>query len=310
MTVKITAIVCTHNQAQLLGKALQSLVRQTLAPGDYEILVIDNGSIDNTREIVRLYESGANLRYIYEPQLGLSKARNTGWQNARGEIVSYLDDDAIVCPEWLERILEAFQTVPEAGVIGGRINPIWEAPRPAWLSDTMMTALSVINWSEKPVFLNQEQCLVGTNISFPKRLLEEVGGFSSELGRKGKSLLSNEENLLILKITEKGFKDFYHPRILVEHLIPACRLKKNWFKRRYYWQGISDARLDYWNKKTTWMVKFFLVFGHCLRFIKNPELIFYLLLPSNHKNVWDVKIKAYHKLGYMRGILSLDLKAK
>lgn len=309
MAIKISAIVCTHNREKVLEKALQSLIRQTLSQTDYEILIIDNGSTDGTRELVRRFAATTNLRYIFEPQLGVSKARNTGWKKAQGKFIAFLDDDAVACPKWLERILNAFRTVPDAGVIGGRVNPIWGAPRPSWLSDTMLVALSVINWSETPKFLN-EQGLVGANMSFPKRLLEEVGGFTSQLGRKGDSLLSNAESHLILKIKAKGFKEYYHPEILVEHLIPAGRLKKDWFKKRYYWQGISDARLNYLSKNITGFKKISLIAGHCLRFIKYPELILYLLVPSNNRNAWDAKIRAYHKLGYMKGILSLNLMVK
>jgi glycosyltransferase involved in cell wall biosynthesis len=306
MAIKISAIVCTYNGEKVLEKAIQSLLRQTLNKKNYEILVVDNGSTDGTRNIIRQFQSEDNLRYIFEPELGLSKARNTGWQMAQGEFVAYLDDDAIACPKWLERILNTFRAVPEAGVIGGRVNPIWEAPRPTWLSDTMLIGLSVINWSEEPTFLNEGQSLLGGNVAYLRRLLKKTGGFSPELGRKGNCLLSNEENLLIMKIKEMGFKEYYHPGISIEHLVPADKLRKDWFEKRYYWQGISDARLDYWQQDISTTAKFLLVSGHCLRFIKYPGMLFHLLVPSDDKRAWDMKIKAYHKLGYMKGILSLN----
>jgi glycosyltransferase involved in cell wall biosynthesis len=304
--MKISAIVCTYNGQKVLKTAIQSLVDQTLAKKDYEILVVDNASTDNTRMVVRQFETEENLRYIFEPNLGLSNARNTGWQKAHGKFIAYLDDDAIACPEWLERIIDAFRTVPEAGAIGGRVDPIWEEPRPDWLSERMMVALSVINWSDVPIFLGQGQCLVGANIAFPRKLLEQVGGFSSELGRKGNNLLSNEENLLVSKIKEQGVKVFYHPQIIVDHLIPASRLRKNWFKKRYFWQGVSDAILNYREKTITRKDKFLVIKSQCLPFIIRPKSIFNLLIPSNDKNTWDEKKFLYQKLGYMKGILSLN----
>jgi glycosyltransferase involved in cell wall biosynthesis len=303
--MKISAIICTHNGQKVLGQAIQSLVDQTFDKSDCEILIIDNASTDGTREIIRQFENVSNLKYIFEPMLGLSHARNTGWQEAQGEIVAYLDDDAIVCPEWLERILEAFGREPKAGAVGGRVSPIWEAARPVWLSDKMMGALSVIDWSETPIFIGEDQWLVGANISFPRKLLSEVGGFSSALGRKGKCLLSNEENLLVVKIKEKGYTVFYHPEIMVDHLIPANRLRKSWFKRRYYWQGISDAVLNYRDKNITKKEKFIVIKSQCLQFTKNPRLIFNLLRPSNDKEIWDDKIISYYRLGYMKGIFAL-----
>ena len=306
--MKISAIICTHNGQKVLEKAIQSLIDQTLDKKDYEILVVDNASTDSTCEIVRQYEDQENLRYIFEPNLGLSNARNTGWKEAVGEFVAYLDDDAIACPEWLERILHAFRTVTEAGAVGGRTNPIWEAPRPLWLPDNMLESLSIINWSDVPIFLNDQQWLVGANISLPKKLLKEIGGFSSELGRKGNCLLSNEENLLIRKIREKGLKIFYHPQILVHHLVPANRLKKGWFIRRYFWQGISDAIFNYGSKALTIKEKLFIIKSQFHHFIKKPELIFCLLKPSDDKKVWDEKKVSYYRLGYIRGIFYLKSK--
>lgn len=306
--MKITSIICTYNLCEELKKAIQSLTRQTLAKKDYEILVVDNASTDGTREVVKQFETEENLRYIFEPNPGLSHARNIGWQEAQGGIIAYLDHDAIACPEWLECILDAFLTVPDVGAVGGKVRPIWGAPRPVWLSDKMMHSLSVLDWSDAPIFLTDEQWLVGANISFPRNLLEEVGGFSADLSRMGKNLLSNDEILMLKQIKARGFKVFYHPQIMVEHLVPANRLRKNWFKRRYYWQGISTAILDYWNKTITKKEKYTVIKSQCRVFRKNPELFYNLFRYSNDRKVWDDKIISYYRLGYMKGIFSLKFK--
>ena len=133
MSIRISAIICTLNRAAYLEKAIQSLADQTLPEEQFEIIVVDNGSTDNTKTMVEGFKHLENLRYIYEPIMGLSQARNTGWQNAQGDYVAYLDDDAIACPEWLERIVQAFDTVePRPGSVGGKVIPVWEAERPAW----------------------------------------------------------------------------------------------------------------------------------------------------------------------------------
>jgi len=178
MTVRISAVICTFNRADYLGKAVNSLVDQTLSKEEYEILVVDNGSIDNTRKVaLEEFSHVQNLRYLYEPILGLSQARNTGWRNAKGEYVAYLDDDAIASPRWLEAILDVFETVkPEPGCLGGKVEPIWEAPQPLWLPDSLLASLSFVDWSENPCNLDHKQWLVGTNIAFPKYLLKAAGG--------------------------------------------------------------------------------------------------------------------------------------
>lgn len=247
MKVRISAIICTHNRADYLKKAIQSLADQTLPREQYEVVVVDNGSTDDTKAIVESFEHFENLRYIYEPTLGLSQARNTGWQNARGEHIAFLDDDAIACPEWLERIVAALETVhPRPGSVGGKVVPIWEVERPAWLPKELEAHLTIVDWAELPTFLTEDyQFLAGTNVAYPRHILDEVGGFSTSLGRKASNLLSNEEILLKRQLKRRNQATYYDPDICVYHHIPAERLTKRWFYRRALWQGVSDAILQH-----------------------------------------------------------------
>ena len=119
MPIKISVVIATRNRADYLRKALESLAHQTLDPIDYEIIVVDNGSQDETRRVVEKYDTSATLRYIFEPIIGLSRARNAGWKNAQGEIIALIDDDAIANAEWLERYVLAFEEFGEnVGLMG------------------------------------------------------------------------------------------------------------------------------------------------------------------------------------------------
>jgi len=140
----------------------------------HEILVIDNASTDGTRAVLLgQFSSVPNLRYLHEPHLGLSRARNTGWRNARGQYLAYLDDDAIADQDWLSNILRAFRTVQALpGAIGGKVVPIWEARIPSWFTDAMMSALPLLGLSSRLMMLKEKQWLVGTNVAYPKRVLE------------------------------------------------------------------------------------------------------------------------------------------
>src|SRR3990172_11341947 len=109
MSIITSAIICTHNRAEYLTKAIQSLVGQSISKDRYEIIVVDNCSTDFTKEVVERFSSKNYIRYIYEPTLGANYARNTGWRNARGKYVAYLDDDTVACHIWLDKILEVFE---------------------------------------------------------------------------------------------------------------------------------------------------------------------------------------------------------
>jgi glucosyl-dolichyl phosphate glucuronosyltransferase len=242
----VSAVICTHNRSAYLRKALQSLQAQTLAKHRYEIVVVDNASTDNTREVVDK-EGGAvsNLRYIFEPELGLNHARNAGWRNARSPYIAYLDDDAVACSAWLEKIIEVFENIaPQPGCVGGKIEPIWEAPRPSWLDDEMLPYLAILDWSPSPIVLDQDQFLAGVNIAFPRSLLEGVGGFRLGLDRTGKNLLSNGDIHVQRLVRALRYDSYYDPRIVVQHHVAASRLTKEWFVQRAYWQGISDVVLN------------------------------------------------------------------
>ncbi|ACI99910.1 glycosyltransferase [Rhodospirillum centenum] len=238
---RIAAIVCTHNRAWHLARALDSLRAQTLAPAAFEVVVVDNGSTDDTRDVIARGIAGAsNMRSVFEPVLGLSRARNTGWRQAQAPLIAYLDDDAVAGPDWLERLLRAFAD-PRAGVVGGRILGDWEVPRPAWLARQLLPSLTVIDWGERPFTVRPPCFVAGANIAFRREHLERLDGFSEHLGRKGGLLLSAEEREMTRRIEALGFETRYEPAACVRHWVGRERLTQAWFLERAHWQGVSEA---------------------------------------------------------------------
>jgi len=304
MDIRISAAVCTLNRALYLRKALSSLTNQSLPRNQYEILVVDNGSTDFTRQVVQeQFSLAENLQYFYEPVVGLSQARNTAWQNARGEYVAYLDDDAIACSSWLESILDVFERVkPKPGCVGGRVEPIWEAPRPAWLSNKMVPYLTVVDWSKSPTNLGKNEWLAGANMAFPRDVLESVGGFQLYLGRKGSKLLSMEEILLQRYLQGKGYSCFYHPEISVQHHILTSRLTKSWFLRRVYWQGVSDAVVQIYRESPSAMERLRIGISVVRRILLSRRQLLALTVPTNNPNHFTQKCSTLERIGYVLGL--------
>ena len=307
MSIQITAIICTFNREAYLAKAIQSLVDQTLDNDLYEIIVVDNNSTDNTCKIVTEdFSHIDNLSYLFEPIQGLSQARNTGWKNAGGEFVAYLDDDAIASPQWLEKILLAFKTIrPQPGVVGGKIEAIWETPRPFWLSDKLARSLTIIDWSDKPKFFDDNrEWLAGANIAYPKVLLKQAGGFNVNLGRKAHNLISCEENLLHHQLKQQGHRIYYHPEISIQHHIHSSRLVKEWHFKRRYWGGFSSSILEiYISKPSTiqrWKNSVKIIRKEIMRDLKK-------LLKLNWKNqeieAFELKCFLLSRLGYIHGLM-------
>jgi glycosyltransferase involved in cell wall biosynthesis len=239
----ISAIICTRNRAKYLRGAIESLRDQSLPPDQYEIIVIDNGSSDETRQVVQSeYAHVPNLRYIAEPVVGLSQARNTGWRAARSEYVAYLDDDAVAAPCWVSSILRAFaDVIPRPGCVGGPIDLMWEDNAPDWVPFDLYCTLGFCSHGTESRALHDHEYNAGGNMAFPCTVLQEVGGFSNELGRRRLGLLSNEELLIERRIRGKGFSCYYVPAASVKHWVFASRLRAGWFVSRMFWQGVSDA---------------------------------------------------------------------
>ncbi|MCW5889735.1 MAG: glycosyltransferase family 2 protein [bacterium] len=246
MPPRISAIVCTQDRAAYLAKALRSLAAQTLVPDAYEVVVVDNASRDETPAVIAAAARGAvPLIAVHEARRGLAHARNAGLRAAGAPFVAYLDDDAIASPAWLATLLAVFEEErPTPGCAGGRVDPIWEAPRPAWLSDALLPYLTVVDWTPAPGVLEEPRYIAGANLAFARAALEAVGGFAPELGRVGSVLLSNEEILVERRLRRRGYTCYYHPAAAVAHHVPASRLDRRWFLDRFWWQGVSDAVLE------------------------------------------------------------------
>ncbi|SRR5579885_493154 len=306
MSILISVVIPTYNRAKYLAKAIQSLVNQHTPKDKYEIIVVDNCSTDSTKQVVQKFSSESNIRYVFESTLGAPYARNTGWRSARGKYVAYLDDDAIACPVWLDKIVEVFEMItPRPGCIGGRVEPIWEAPRPTWLSDWLLHGLAVIDWSDTPhVLLDlSREWLVSINMAFPADILKSTGGFSPKLDRVGNNLLSSGEVFLEKKIIEMGYSCFYHPEIAVSHHIPRSRLEKRWFIRRYYWQGVSDAAMQLLEESPSGGRRVSLVISKLLDLLMSPGKVMNLILPTNDPKQFTEKCFTLIEVGHIAGLL-------
>lgn len=305
--VLISVVICTFNRAHYLRKVLASLEAQTCPRGRFEILVVDNCSTDDTRRVVEEeFSRLGNLRYVYEPVLGANQARNTGRRAARGEYVAYLDDDVITSPRWLEVVAEVFETVrPLPGAVGGRIEPIWEAPRPPWLSDEMLKFLAVMHLSEEPAFLTDRQWLMSANMAFPRKVLEEMNGFEVHMGRVGNKLLSMDENLLQLRLRRAGYRLFYHPEMAVRHHVPAARLTKRWLLRRMYWEGVSLAVAQVHQDSPSPFRRLRMASYAARQIVLTPRRLVNMVIPTDEPDRFASKCSALEQVGYMMGSLGV-----
>jgi glycosyltransferase involved in cell wall biosynthesis len=297
MPPTISAIICTHNRANYLKKAIRSLLEQTLQKSEYEIVVVDNASKDNTKEIINEFSDIKNLKYMYEPKLGLSQARNTGWKNAKGKYVAYLDDDAVASKNWLKKIVEIFEQDSRIGCVGGKVEPVWESERPTWLSDSMLGALTVLDWSPKPIILNKEQWFVGANFAVRRKLLKSIGGFRVNLGRVGDKLLSKEEVFLKEEIKKKKYLCLFSPDAKVKHHISESRLNKKWFLKRAFWNGVSSGLMEIDKNSVPVLKRIGRGLSTLARILVSPKEL--LSLVKQNDSNFQTKCSVYARVGHV-----------
>lgn len=241
--MKISAVICTYNRYDVLEKAIDSVAAQSLQAGEFETIIVDNSPQNETGDALKArYADAEGVTYHIEPTPGLSNARNVGAGMAQADIVAYLDDDAIADKAWLEQLVSAFEMFPNAAVVGGRINPMWEIPRPHWLHDRMLGMLTVVDWGGVTRVAAPHEWVAGANVSFRRAPLLALGGFNTSLGRTGGGavLLSNEESAVIDQLKAQGYDLVYCPDAEVDHLVEAKRLKQDWIRRRMAWQAVSE----------------------------------------------------------------------
>jgi glycosyltransferase involved in cell wall biosynthesis len=226
-------IVCTYNRAESLRCTLDALLAQEApAVQQWEIIVVDNNSIDHTRSVIEAAQRDRlHIRYEFEPRQGLSHARNHGIACAKGEIILFTDDDVLPEPGWLQATLSGMAKY-DADACGGYIAPLWETPPPAWLTERFYGFLAVrTERTDDYPILTPSQAPFGANMAFRRSVFDRVGLFDTSRGRKGNVLASGEDGEMFERILGAGLKAVFLGQSRVHHKVESFRLTKRYFRR-------------------------------------------------------------------------------
>lgn len=240
--MRISVVVCGYTEERWndLLAAITSARQQTLPP-DEIILVIDHNTAmyeHATRDIpgVVVVEN-ADIR-------GVSGARNTGISFAQGDLIAFLDDDAVAAPTWLERLCGPFSD-PDVLGTGGALEPAWDAPRPAWFPDEFKWVVGC-TYRGLPETTAPVRNPIGANFCMRRIVFETVGGFRTQLGRQGRVAAGCEETELSIR-AHKHWPDgkfVFEPAAKATHRVPVWRTHWAYFRGRCYAEGLSKARIS------------------------------------------------------------------
>jgi glycosyltransferase involved in cell wall biosynthesis len=246
-----TVLICTYNRADRLAETLDSLAL-TRAPGlHWDVIVVDNNSTDHTAAVVktRVRSYPVALRYLFEPTQGKSPALNTGLAATGATIIAFTDDDVRIGAEWLERGCAPLLDDPSIHYTGGPVLPIWERPCPPWLDtrrSDLWGTLAILNYGPEPfIFEERQRVPLGANMAVRRELIDRIGGFDPALGRRGASLLGQEQAEFFCRSRATGARGLYVPAMSLEHHVPAARLTLDYFRRWWFWKGVSRSRLEH-----------------------------------------------------------------
>ncbi|HEX6601855.1 MAG TPA: glycosyltransferase [Solirubrobacterales bacterium] len=238
----ISVLICafTLERIDRIAAAIESLRAQTVAP--HEILLVIDHSPELEAECKRRWP---DLQVMpNSEQQGLSGARNTGVAASSGEVVAFLDDDAVAAPDWIERLGAAYADPSVLGA-GGAIHPDWEEKRPRWFPAEFEWVIGCTH-SGMPQQPEAVRNLVGANMSFRREALVEAGGFRHELGRIGKIPAGCEETDLCIRIGHRHPEGtiLYDPAASVSHYVPPARGQLSYYSSRCRGEGRSKAILS------------------------------------------------------------------
>ncbi len=239
MSVTVSVVVCSYTEERwdLLAAALGSLGEQTRPPTEI-VLVIDH----NSQLFRRARAAFSKVRIVENAGCqGLSDARNSGVAAATGEVVAFLDDDAMAASDWLERLTAPYDD-PDVVAVGGRATPAWEIHKPGWFPGEF-------NWVVGCTYTGHRsepgpvRNVIGCNMSLRRDVVESAGGFRSELGRIGTRPVGGEETELSIRVarTHPGAVIWYEPTATVSHFVPSGRTSWTYFRRRCVAEGESKA---------------------------------------------------------------------
>jgi glycosyltransferase involved in cell wall biosynthesis len=219
----ITVAICTLNRAESLRRTFESLaVMRVPRELDWEVVVVNNGCTDHTDEVIGAFAGRLSIRREFEPQRGLSRARNKAVEAARGDYIVWTDDDVIVDPGWLAAYAEAFRSWPEAAVFGGTIVPKYVEPMPKWLIENepflRNSVFSGRDFGAATVPLSVAESRLPYGPNFAVRTAEQRAcRYNLDLGHAPQQQRRGEETDVVIRILQSGETGYWLPQARVAH---------------------------------------------------------------------------------------------
>jgi glycosyltransferase involved in cell wall biosynthesis len=237
---KFSIIIPTYNREALLNELLQSLIVQKFNSEDFEIIVVDNNSVNNVSKSIADFVAKYpqfDIKYFNEEKQGVQYAWNRGIAESKGELLIFVDDDVTFHTAYFETLENDFSDNLDNISGGGKIAPVFEHQKPAWISKYVMPYFIEINLGEKSTFPKKHNPFA-SNMLVSKKIIDKVGAFDTEkFNDKSVIIPGTFERDLFARIRKAGLPVYYFHDLLVWHFIPEEKIEKKYVKQHFIEAG-------------------------------------------------------------------------
>ncbi len=302
--MKISVIIPTFNRSQFISITIESILNQSFDSSDYEIIIVNNNSTDNTQQVleVLLNKYPSRIKLFFEVKQGVHFARNFAAKNATGEILYFTDDDMIADYKMLENIWLTFNEDKDIGVVTGKILPKWLQVPPNWITQYCNNYLLSLNDLGDGLIISHDDIgAFSCHQAILKTVFFKTGGFNPE--NTNGIWIGDGETGLNIKIKSLGYKFAYNGNAIIEHMIPASRMNQSYLNKRFANDGNSTVYSEYKLKKHKKIFLLFNIFSSIFKMIYNvcalmkillKNFIKAIVLDNGENNLWRIKLGKVH----------------
>jgi L-malate glycosyltransferase len=239
----LTVLLATRNRSRVFKLVLESFCRLRPPASGWKLLIVDNGSTDQTPQIIASFTNRLPLRALTEPTLGKNFALNAGLSHAEGDLIVLTDDDVFPHEDWLIQLRNAADAQPDFSIFGGSVLPRWEIPPPSWIQWADHGAAYAVTdpaWNDGPV---SPTCIWGPNMAIRSNVFQSNIRFDTSMGPRGPNYLQGGDTEMTRRLHRLGKKAWHVRGAIVEHFVRKEQLTKTWVMQRAIRHGRGEFRL-------------------------------------------------------------------
>ena len=243
----LSVLIATYNGGKTLPAVLNEYCKQDLPKEQWKLVLIDNGSTDNTKEIIEKFVPLLPIIYLFEPRKGKNAALNTGLSSIEGDLIVFSDDDVLPHMSWLKELREAADSHPLHSIFGGPVLPEWESPPEDWILSwvPLKPAFAILDDQEEGDKRGGNATVFGPNMAVRSNIFEMGYKFDETVGPNGSNYAMGSETDLLLRLRQAGFKAWHSKNAIVKHMIRSSQMDRRWILARAirYGRGIYRSGL-------------------------------------------------------------------